>query len=69
MIKKTVSVAISRKAYAMLKDKARHERRSVNIWLDYYLEKTFPIAWGELDDPVKVVDPKLNALLSNWGED
>lgn len=53
----------------MLKDKAHHERRSVNIWLDYYLEKTFPVAWSELDDPVKVRDPKLNALLDNWGED
>jgi hypothetical protein len=69
MNKKTVSVAISRKAYTILKDKAHHERRSVNIWLDYYLEKTFPIAWAELDDTPKIVDPKLNALLDNWGED
>jgi hypothetical protein len=69
MIKKTVSVAISHKAYAMLKDKAHHDRRSVNIWLDYYLEKTFPVAWSELDDPVKVRDPKLDTLLNTWGED
>ena len=69
MTKKTISVAISRKAYAILKDKAHHERRSVNIWLDYYLEKTFPLEWGKLQDPTDSKDPKLQALLSDWGED
>jgi hypothetical protein len=66
MTKKTISVAISRKAYAILKDKAHHERRSVNIWLDYYLEKTFPMEWRQTQDNIAVKDSKLQAVLKDW---
>ena len=47
MNKKTISVAVSPTAYAVLKAEALHERRSVNIWLDLHLEATFPTVWAD----------------------
>jgi len=48
MTKKLISVAISPTAYAVIKAEAEHNRRSVNIWLDYHLEAIFPTVWEEV---------------------
>lgn len=47
MTKKRISIAISPTAYAVIKAEAEHNRRSVNIWLDYHLEAVFPTVWEE----------------------
>ena len=69
MTKKTYDINISADIYAVIKAKAQADERSIRIWTNRFLTELFAEDIKRNTTPAPEVDPKLNALLSNWDED
>ena len=72
MTKKTYDINVSADIYTVIKAKAQADERSIRIWTNRFLTELFAedIKRNNTKDrPAPEVDPKLNALLDNWGED
>ena len=66
MTKKTYDINVSADIYAVLKARAYADERSIRIWTNRFLTELFA---EDIKKNNAVKDPKLQALLGDWGED
>lgn len=69
MTKKTYDINVSADIYAVIRTRAKADERSIRIWTNRFLTELFAEDIKRNNTPAPEVDPKLNALLSNWDED
>ena len=73
MTKKTYDINVSADIYTVIRTRAKADERSIRIWTNRFLTELFAEDIKRNNTPAPEVDPKvdpkLNALLDNWGED